>query len=81
MTDIPTYRRVYPIIPVMTREEIVALFCECLGLEDIQPWPEGEAVSCHDPVTGSNFCAELAMDLNETRDKLAEHRWRFERSA
>jgi hypothetical protein len=78
MTDIPTYRRRHSIVPIMSREEVVAVFCECLGLEDVQPWPDGDAISCHDPMTGSNFCAELGMSLNETVDKLAEHRWRFQ---
>lgn len=78
MADTPTYRRIHPIVPVMTREEVISLFCEALGLEQVQHWEDAEAISTHDPVTGSQFCAPLDDDLETTRDRLCEHRWRFD---
>lgn len=86
--DEPAFTRMTPLIclehdelpaPIMSSVELVETYCWCLGLEDCEWWPAADAIACHDPVTGSQFCAALEDSLEITRCRLAEHRWRFGR--
>jgi hypothetical protein len=63
--------------PLIPREELITTYLECLGMEMIERWPETDTIVCHDPVTGSQFGAELSEDLETIQDNLRDARARF----